>query len=351
VVIGPDGDIGPTVSLDAQLRWQFDLKLGLKGGGARVTRFRNSEMDNRIEAFFHVEASGMPQIRRQFREKARAIGQAQLQAKTYLETALDNLGDGAGVAPHPDAMRIIAEFFGVAAPDLELLEQIRGSTRRLYSAVMDASLSTINSPRYVVGTNLVGYEKVCAFVVKGDQAQKIYLTERFFDIPAFALKKRQPGDAPFNVRDHYRAVNLIHELSHQVLDTRDIAYLEASAPFLDLLGEPTTWSVKLKAALSGWQDRALSHQSDRETLFQLRDNDEWRDLKQDDGGAKRCILKITDTATLDDARTVFMEDPVKRGKIILANADSVALLTARLGRRKFVDLPVAAEVKRVTETA
>ncbi|MEQ7922117.1 DUF6543 domain-containing protein [Xanthomonas sp. WHRI 1810A] len=350
-VVGPNGEVGPAVKLDAQLRWQFDLRLGLKGGGAQVTRFRNSEMDSKIEMFFHVEASGMPQIRRQFRQKARAIGQAQLQAKAYLETTLDNLGDAAGAAPHEDVMRIIADFFGVNVPDQHLLTQIRGSTRTLYSALMDASLSTINSKRYVVGTNRIGHEKVCAFVVKGDKAQKIYLTERFFDIPTFALKKRVPGDPPFSVRSHYRAVTLIHELSHQVLDTRDIAYLEASAPFLDLLGEPNARSVKLKAALEGWQDRALSHLSERETLFQKLDNGGWRDLKHDDGGAKRRILQIAETDTLDAARDVFMDDTLKRSEIILANADSVALLMARLGRRKFVDSPVEAVAGQVTETA
>lgn len=343
VVVGPNGDIGPPVILDGQLRWQFDLNPGLKGGGGRVTRFQNSEMDNRIEVFFHVEASGMPQIRRQFREKARAIGQAQLQAKTYLETALDNLAEVPGEPLHPEVTRLLVEFFGVKVPDQQLLTQVRGSARRLYSEVMDASLSTVSSPRYVVGTNRIGYEKVCAFVVKGDPAKRIYLTERFFDIPTFALKRRQPGDPEFNVHDHYRAVNLIHELSHQVLDTRDIAYLEASAPFLDLLGEPTARAVKLKAALAGWQDRALSHQSERDTLFQLQDNDEWRDLKHDDGGAKRCILKITDTVSLDAARDVFMDDPLKRSEIILANADSVALLMARLGRRTFVSAPAAVD--------
>jgi hypothetical protein len=201
---------------------------------------------------------------------------------------------------------------------------------------MDASLSTTRSTRYVVGTNRSGYEKVCAFVVKGDTDKRIYLTERFFKIPNFALKARKPGDPAFNARDHYRAVNLIHELSHQVLDTRDIAYLESSAPFLDLLGEPDAEAVKVKAALVGWQDRALSHLSQRDTLFQLLDDERWRDLKHDDGGAKHSILKITDTLTLEEAREAFMTEPDKRSKLILANADSVALLMARLGRRNFV---------------
>jgi hypothetical protein len=336
VVVGPNGDIGPSVSLDANLRWQFDLSPGLKGGGAAVTRFQNSQMDARIELFFHVEASGMPQIRRQFREKARAIGQAQLQAKTYLETALDNLAEIPGTPLHADAMRIVEDFFGVSPAGQPLLAQIRDSARKLYGEIMDASLSTTRSTRYVVGTNRTGYEKVCAFVVKGDTDKRIYLTERFFKIPNFALKARKPGDPAFNARDHYRAVNLIHELSHQVLDTRDIAYLEASAPFLDLLGEPDTEAVKVKAALVGWQDRALSHLSQRDTLFQLLDDERWRDLKHDDGGAKRSILKITDTLTLEEAREVFMTEPDKRSKLILANADSVALLMARLGRRNFV---------------
>ena len=63
-----------------------------------------------------IEARGMPEIRQYYRDRARRIGEAHLQAKKYLENCLDNLnGDLRNPPLDPRAAQIISEFFGAAA--------------------------------------------------------------------------------------------------------------------------------------------------------------------------------------------------------------------------------------------
>jgi predicted GTPase len=70
-------------------------------------------------------------------------------------------------------------------------------------------------------------------------------------------------------------------------------------------------------------------------LFRIDVDDAWRDLRTADGDAKSVILKLTDTSNLEDARDKFLHDPKTRAKVILSNADSVALLVTLLGRERF----------------
>ncbi len=336
MIIGADRTLGPRIRLDDKQRWQLDIESGLKGGGGAVTKLRAHAADVSADDVLLVEATGMPEIRQFFRERAQHIGEAHLQAKRYLENALDNLNVHKPGAPlHPRVTQIIGDFFGVSQPDPELLVETERAIKALFDEVMDASLSPYSSPRFVVGTNRAGHSGTMGFVIKRDPKKRVFLTDRYFDAPRFPLTPEAAAQG-FDCPAHYRAATLIHELSHLVLDTHDIAYLETTAPYPDLLQENNANNIKLKADIERMQTYGLSHLSTRNELFLQLKEDEWRDFDEDEGFEHGAILKLARTKTLDEARDVFLSDASKRSKILLANADSVTLLILRLGRRSFV---------------
>ncbi|MCF7542958.1 dermonecrotic toxin domain-containing protein [Pseudomonas petrae] len=336
MIIGADRTPGPHLRLDDQQRWQLDIQSGLKGGGGIVTKMRKHAADVSADEVLLIEASGMPDIRMFYRERAKVIGEAHLQAKRYLENALDNLNVHAPGAPlEPRVTRIIGDFFGVTQPGRELLVDTERAVKALFDEIMDASLSPYSSPRFVVGTNRAGHTGTMGFVIKKDPKKRVFLTDGYFDVPRFPLKPEAAAEG-FDCPAHYRAATLIHELSHLVLDTHDIAYLESTAPYPDLLRENNADNITLKADIERMQLYALSHLSVKDQLFLHLDGDEWRDFDQDDGAEFDTILKLTGSDSLDEARDAFLSDARKRSQILLANADSVTLLILRLGRRNFV---------------
>lgn len=336
MIIGADRTPGPRLMLDEKQRWQLDLQSGLKGGGGALTKLRKHAADVSADDVMLIEASGMPDIRRFYRERARLIGEAHLQAKRYLENALDNLNVHAPGTPlDPRVTQIMGDFFGVSEPGHELLVDTERAIKALFDEVMDASLSPYSSPRFVVGTNRAGREGTMGFVIKRDPKKRVFLTDRYFDAPQFPLKPEAAKEG-FDCPAHYRATTLIHELSHLVLDTHDIAYLETSAPYPDLLLENNANNIKLKTDIERMQMYGLSHLSTRDELFLQLKEGEWHDFDEDDSFEYGAILKLTRSKTLDEARDAFLSDARKRSRIILANADSVTLLILRLGRRSFV---------------
>jgi len=70
-------------------------------------------------------------------------------------------------------------------------------------------------------------------------------------------------------------------------------------------------------------------------LFKLLENGQWRDITGHDALGYSTILRITQAKTLDEARDVFLSDVYKRARVMLSNADSVALLIVRLGRNNY----------------
>lgn len=336
MIIGADRTSGPLIRLDEKQRWQLDIESGLKGGGGAMTKLRTHSADVSANDVLLIEATGMPEIRQFFRERAQHIGEAHLQAKRYLENALDNLNVHEPGAPlHPRVTQIIGDFFGVSQPDPELLVETERAIKALFDEVMDASLSPYSSPRFVVGTSRAGHSGTMGFVIKRDPKKRVFLTDRYFDAPPFPLTPEAAAQG-FDCPAHYRAATLIHELSHLVLDTHDIAYLETTAPYPDLLMENNANNIKLKADIERLQTYGLSHLSTRNELFLHLKEGEWRDFDEDEGFEHGAILKLARTKTLDEARDVFLSDASKRSKILLANADSVTLLILRLGRRSFV---------------
>ncbi|MGE6385976.1 dermonecrotic toxin domain-containing protein [Pseudomonas sp. NPDC078416] len=332
MIVGEDGTPGPLVRLDGHQRWQLDI--GLKGGGGLVTRIRAEGAQRSAEDALIIEATGMQEIRTLYRDRALAIGQAHLQTKRYLENCLDNLNvHSPGTPPDPRVIEIVGDFFGVNPPGQDLLIEAERAVKSLFDEVMDASLSPYSSPRYVVGSTRPGHESTLGFIIKSDPKKRLFLTERFFQLPPYRISAEPQG---FDMPAHYRAAVLIHELSHLVLRTHDIAYLETSAPYPDLLLANSANAIKFRTDLERLQREGLSHFSQRDDLFVHMKDGEWSDLDSQDGEACTAVLDLTKSMTLDEARDEFLHDATKRSRVLMKNADSVTLLILRLGRQNFV---------------
>ena len=331
-IVGPNGQPGPKIALDAEQRWQLDLRLGLAGGGAQVTRLQESR--NSVDGILIVEAQGMREIRRIYHERAGMIVEANIQARRYLENCLFNLiPSKRGGLVQGRAHHLLREFFGLTWLNPVLQSMVRKKATKLYLAITDPSLASLSSQRYVVGTNRPGNETTAAFISTSDPQKRIYLTELFFDAPEFTLN----GDAlrvGFNAAAHYRAGTLIHELAHLSGDTHDIADLDSSAPFADFLDDTTPEKEAIRDELRSLRATALSHNTPADRLFRKYDRTGWRDISDNDGAMKETILRITETSNLADARQVFLANPQKRAEVILSNADSVAALVMDLGRTR-----------------
>ncbi|WP_025994324.1 dermonecrotic toxin domain-containing protein [Pseudomonas viridiflava] len=327
---------GPPVVLDKDQRWKLDLQMGLKGGGGIVTRLKNSQLDISIDEALAVDSSGMLDIRRTFRGMALSIEEGHAQAQRYLENCLDNLRLRLPEnSVDSRAQGIIGEFFGISSPDARAYDVVRQSVTKLYNALMDPTLSPIDSPRFVVGVNRGGREECSAFVFEADPRKRIFLTEQFFRLPPYRFKLKAMRSGSFHFGAHYRAAILIHELSHQALKTEDIAYVDSQAPFVDLLEDTAGYRLRIRNQQIALQQKVLSYQTDRSQLFKQLEDGLWRDLKRADGDGKKTILHITGKKTLDEARDVFYADVDKRTDIMLSNADSLTLLVTLLGRERF----------------
>ncbi|MDB5984718.1 MAG: hypothetical protein JWQ69_5733 [Pseudomonas sp.] len=328
---------GPNIKLNEHEQWELDLQWGLKGGGPVVSRLQTRQIDRDIDRMFITEASGMADIRLLYRGRAKSIEQAYAQAQSYLRTCLDNLEPAAEAALDPRTLKILSDFFGQPTPSATLIGKVRDRMRRLWNELTDTSLSPQSSSRFFVGSLKSSTANIQAFVFAGDPLKRIFLPENFFFIrQAYRLRSGAHGLMGFNRANHFRASTLIHELSHQVLATDDIAYLEASAPFLDLLDVNHPFRVGVKARLTRAQETFLSHRTPPKHLFQVRENHTWRDIGKDEGEGKARVLKVTKKKTLAQARTEFFANDDVRSEVILSNADSVALLATLLGRELFV---------------
>jgi hypothetical protein len=339
-IVGELGE-GPWLASNEHQQWALDLASGLLGGGGVSTRFAAATTTAEVENIFNVLASGMPDIRAAYLDKAMMIAQARQQALVYLRNCLHNLNPVTpGTALDGRAAREIGTFFGVQVPSTSLLGVIKQMVEELLVALTDPSLAPAFSRRFVVGTNKPGNESTIGFVVKADPRQRIYLTERFFENRPFLLKTLGVGQGSFNPGTHFRAATLIHEVSHLANDTHDIAYLESGAPFNDLLDDSNVDTAQLKLALQMIQSHSLSHRSRARDLFQKYGASGLRDLKSRDGAGKDAILRITGQPTLDKARQVFLTVPERRAEVILNNADSVTLLITLLGRQRWLNTQV-----------
>ncbi|WP_109512753.1 dermonecrotic toxin domain-containing protein [Pseudomonas ovata] len=335
-IVGGD-NTGPRITLDLQQQWQLDLQGGLRGGGGIVTRIQSSLVEAEVEHSLLVEARGMAEIRQKYRTRAQDIVEGHAQARQYLENCLDNLAyrtaDG---GHHEQVTALLADFFGAPHPDTRLYDTVDSVVRRLYGELMDSSLSPFNSQRFIVGTRRTNGENTLAFTFLTEPQKRIYLTEKFFIEPVCRLKPSVTRRGSFHLGAHFRSAVLLHELSHLYCATEDIAYVEAHMPFVDLLEDNSAYRHAMKEDIVVHQN-GLSHRTSADRLFRIHQHDgTWKDLGKRDGKSLRRILDITGTKSLSQARDVFYADVEKRTDVMLANADTVALLVTVLGRHKKV---------------
>ena len=329
--------LGPRVTLGMEQRWSVYLQGGLRGGGGVLTRMRESLIEAQVEHSIVVEARGMAQIRQRYRNRAQNIVDAHAQARQYLETCLDNLSHRTAEGNHhPQVTALISDFFGAPQPDARLIGAVDRVVRRLYGEVIDSSLSTFNSERYIVGTRRSSGEDTLAFTFVNEPQKRIYLTEKFFIEPMCRLKLQALQHGSFHLGRHYRSAILLHELSHLYCGTEDIAYTESHMPFIDLIEDNSAYRRRVKEDIVMHQNN-LSHRTPPDRLFRLLDNNgTWQELSGREGDARRKVLAITGAKNLAQARTAFYDNVETRTDLMLANADTVTLLITVLGREKRV---------------
>jgi hypothetical protein len=243
------------------------------------------------------------------------------------------LAPAPGQSAIPNAsLEVLKQFFSLTTVSPKLIKDIRLMTGKLFAELMDASMDTQTSPRYVFGLNKPGLSFVVASTDPKDARRRIFLTETFFDIPVSLRGAVRSSQRSFDVPSHFRATSLIHELSHIVSGTEDIAYVEASAPYLDMIDATRPGGQTLLQVLRAAQNQTLNAHTPASELFTVLSNGVRRDLSDADGPAYSLVLKASKTKNLQDARHAFINDEAARQRIILANADSVALLITLLSR-------------------
>lgn len=330
IVKGPER--GPKLKR-TEGKWEADFKGGLRGGGAVVSALETAMADIDIETRFTPLAIGMAQIKAQHPVKHAMLVNAYARSRHYLETCLENLNSASPGAPLPprSAATLNSILGHPASP--ETVSLLRDYTKRILNELVSGPMSLNTSPRIVVGLNMPHARDSYAFVYVGDPGKRIFLTERFFslawEVEAYAKPSRD------ELMAHQQAVTLIHELSHQTLKTVDIAYLEAATPFPDQFSLNTAGGRQVHLEVLNCRTNGLSINTHPHFLFKTYDNFAWRDIRRNDGRALPVIFRLTGKRDLDEARQAFYSDPQVRTDIILANADSLALLISRLGRRRF----------------
>lgn len=328
-------ELGPFVERNAQGRWVLDLSEREPRFGPTLSRFRGRFITRRtIRDALNVEAVGLQAIHAMDADRALAIHRALNVALYYTFTCLDNLTlFAAHNDPDSPVGRVLTEMFGVLNFNPTQMAKLQNRVREIRDGLTQPSLLRFDSMRFVVGSPRWHLGQTFAFVIPEDVEQKIYLLDLFFSTPMDIYQGHL--NTPFEIHDHARAATLIHETSHLVSDTFDIAYMDSMRPFLDLINRGTAEGLRKYTALANLQSSALSIQTPASMLFKTWDDlsQRWEDLGSSGSSkARDKVLHLTGARTLQDARVTFMSDADRRMDIILANADSVTYLITHLGR-------------------
>lgn len=330
-------ELGPFVERNAQGQWVLDLSLHEPSFGPAISRLRGHVITQRtIHNSINIEAEGLPAIRGLDPDKGLCIDRALNIALYYTITCGRNLS---AFAQHRDPVsrvgRILGEMFGMVTFSPDQVDKIRGRVREIENGLSAQDMLALDSQRFVCGDAHRSASETVAFVIPDEVKKRIYLLDLFFDS---GMNDYYDGilSEPFDVEDHIRAATLIHEMSHLVSQTEDIAYTDAAHPFLDLIQRGTADGLKKYTTLNHIQSTALSVLTPATMLFKSWDKHArlWKDLGET-GSYKPLdkVLSLTGAATLADARQIFMSDSDRRMDIILANADSVTYLITHLGRK------------------
>ncbi|MGY2287349.1 dermonecrotic toxin domain-containing protein [Pseudomonas gingeri] len=325
-----DQEPGPWLRKDQQGQWELDLKGRLLGGGDGGRLVDRINTRQTVGREIKVLATGMKAIRLLYPDKARQIRQAHALAVTYLRNARQRL-QSLAASTRLDSQRqlYLQEFFGLKSISRGLNQRIGRMLDKLLMELLSPARSPDLSELYVLGAARTPERMCAAFVVTCDHTRKIYLNELFFEPALEVYEPIRPRT--FNSVLHNMATILLHEFSHIVFNTVDIAYLDAFRPFYDLLDTNTRDERERQEGLKELQETALSSRTPSQQLFRVEDEitGTWHDIE--DEPYKR-VLALTRSPDLHHARRKFQEDDARRIDVILANADSVALFISYLGR-------------------
>lgn len=328
----PTDEPGPRVYLDPHRRWLIDPTQPWavnEGGvtsrlGGQLMRWSLSR--NEIV----VMAIGARQIQRMMPQRGRMLHSAHTQALTYLNTALVNLRRATSTQSASSLTRkVLKDFFGVAQVSPQLVQHVRAPLEKIAEVMASRAYSPSDSPRYVMARGMSPASGLgLAFMSVNDPQKQVFLLDEFFDIDVARYLPLQQPFTPEQANAVSQAMILLHEFSHIVCNTRDIRYLEAATPFVEKL-RPSLRQAWLRSR----HDESFSHRTPAAQLFIARDEStgQVRDIRNEDRKGRALVLRLAAAPDLNDARQRFLNNEQIRSRILLMNADSVALLIYRLG--------------------
>jgi hypothetical protein len=285
----------------------------------------------------NIEAHGMGEITRRYPEKARILGRAVAMARDYAFNCLHNLAIlDINVVPGGRVNRFLMEFFDVPRVTTQILSRIKTAILPICNALVDPTDDLLNTDRFIVGSTR-WFHDVIAFVLDGDQKNKVHFTQHFFDQE---LDDYLPVVAQgFDIDGHAQAETLIHEMAHQLSNAWDIATVRGREPFTDLISPATPEGANLFQDLQDERRMALSLATPRAQLFAEWDagSKAWIDFDRiaEKATTTAEIFKQTQSTTMNAARNAFMDQNSSDARVgvILHNADSIALLICEVGRQ------------------
>jgi len=333
------------VRLDAERKWTLDLGASVRRHGPGWSAMMDRrEVRTAVGQVMNVEARGLAEIRRMSPPRAQAIVEALDLATFYLHNCQQNLKLlDHQYPPVTRVHRFINRFFGIPIdadtgpakfPEV-LAQKLMDTVTALLDEALEPALYSLNSRRFVSGAHIAEPERHWAFTIDGDPDRRIYLTENFFNPPTADFEGRLINH--FDQRAHARATTLIHELTHIVSNTADVAYLNSTSPFSDLIEVQTQAGRDLQDWLRNVQENAYSISTPVGQLF--KSSDAWgatgSDLgtEPEDDYIRQQILATTGGVDLSNARGIFKTNLTRRFNTQMDNADSLTLLITTLGRQ------------------
>ncbi|MHA6575883.1 dermonecrotic toxin domain-containing protein [Pseudomonas yamanorum] len=336
---------GPFVRLDSERKWVLDPGASVRRHGPGWSAMMERRgVRSEVDRVMNVEARGLAEIRRVAPHRAQAIVEALDLATFYLHNCHQNLK----LLDHkyPPVTRIhrfINRFFGIPInPDTgpptfpeALSQKLMDTVTAILDEVLEPSLYSLNSRRFVSGVHLAEPERHWAFTIDDDPDRRIYLTENFFNPPTADFEGRLINY--FDQRTHARATTLIHELTHIVSNTADAAYLNSVSPFADLIEVETPAGRDLQKRLRDLQENGYSVSTPMGQLFKSTSPSgaAGTDIgtEPEDDYIKQQILTTTGGVDLSNARGIFKTNLTQRFNTQMDNADSLTLLITTLGRQ------------------
>ncbi|WP_455927016.1 dermonecrotic toxin domain-containing protein [Pseudomonas capeferrum] len=336
---------GPHMRRDTERKWHLDTRPLIRRHGPGFSRTLERRAVRLVARdVMNIEARGMDAIRRVSPRRAQAIVDALDLATFYLHNCQQNLQLLAPQYPRVTRIhRFVNRFFGIPAdPDTgpgefpqALVKKLQATVDAILEEVLDPSLYSLNSKRFIAGAHIAEPERHWAFTIDDDPDRCIYLSENFFTTPMSLFEGQLTGY--FDREMHARATTLIHELTHIVCNTVDAAYLNTVLPFSDLIEVLTQDGRELRDWIKDIQENVYSVSTPFRQLFKSMDatgvfgDDLGTD--PDNDYIKEQILQTTGGVDLSDARGIFKTNLTRRFDTQMDNADSLTLLITTLGRQ------------------